>query len=424
MIDFNFIKYCYSCGLCEIICPVAAIGMKMNNNGYFIPMISVEKCIGCNECVKICPHYNVRAQKNNIYNSNAYAALNKNEKTRLASSSGGIFRLLADVFIEEGDYVCGCVWNEEMKPIHIVSNDTYYIEKMMGAKYVQSDIRACYVIIKNYLATGKKVLFTGTPCQTIAMYQYIGEHPNFYTMTVICHGVSSPIFWEKYVNDIEEKHGKVSNIYMKDKSIGWRDMCNRIVLLSQKEILKIFSVDAFYQKAFIKSLLVKDRCLTCDYKRENIKSDLIVGDFWGLPAEYRYLDDDKGTSCVLTLNDKGRYLYGRILSKINSVDVNREAIFKGNGRIITPTAPHPKREEFINAVLQNEDTFTNLLYKYVGPQNLTQGIKYYAKLALKNMGLYKMKHKFRYYQIQQKNNQLLKKFGECAKISDRQDVRE
>src|SRR5512136_1685393 len=43
---------CISCGArCQSVCPVDAI--EMNEKGE--PIILLDKCIGCRECVKICP---------------------------------------------------------------------------------------------------------------------------------------------------------------------------------------------------------------------------------------------------------------------------------------------------------------------------------------------------------------------------------
>lgn len=395
MIQFDFQKHCYSCGLCESVCPTGAIVMQPDVDGFLVPKVSEEKCIHCGKCDNACIHLNVKEPEANVYGATAYAAYNLDEQTRLSSSSGGLFKLLADLFIENGDFVCGCVLNEDMMATHIVSNCSDDIKRMMGSKYVQSDIRGCYLKIKSILNNGNKVLFSGTPCQARSMLQYIGNNPNFYTMTVICHGVTSPMMWKKHIDEIEAKHGRISDFKFRDKTIGWRDTCNQVQLISNKAILKILSVDAFYQKAFIKSLLVKERCLSCVYKGKNIETDMILGDFWGLPSHYSAMDDDKGLSCVLTLTSKGNLIYNAISNKIKSVKVDRDIIFHGNARLMTPTSAHPKRGEFFGDVLMEKDSLSNLLFQYIGPQNHTERAKYLFKLALKRLRLYKTYYNYR-----------------------------
>ena len=55
MIDFNFCKNCYGCGVCSNVCPENAIEMKQDENGFIMPMIDKIKCISCGLCDKMCP---------------------------------------------------------------------------------------------------------------------------------------------------------------------------------------------------------------------------------------------------------------------------------------------------------------------------------------------------------------------------------
>ena len=57
--------------------------------------------------------------------------------------------------------------------------------------------------------SGKKVLFSGTPCQTDGLLSYIETKripaENLYTMDLICHGVPSPKLWQSYLKYLENK---------------------------------------------------------------------------------------------------------------------------------------------------------------------------------------------------------------------------
>lgn len=46
MIQFDFNKDCYGCGLCAEICPTQAITMVENKDGFKVPQIDANKCIG------------------------------------------------------------------------------------------------------------------------------------------------------------------------------------------------------------------------------------------------------------------------------------------------------------------------------------------------------------------------------------------
>ncbi len=46
---------CTGCSACYTICPVNAISMVEDKEGFCYPQIDINKCICCNSCIKICP---------------------------------------------------------------------------------------------------------------------------------------------------------------------------------------------------------------------------------------------------------------------------------------------------------------------------------------------------------------------------------
>ena len=46
---------CCGCTACYAICPVNAISMKPDEEGFDYPVVDQQKCIKCHKCVKICP---------------------------------------------------------------------------------------------------------------------------------------------------------------------------------------------------------------------------------------------------------------------------------------------------------------------------------------------------------------------------------
>lgn len=46
---------CYSCSACAAACPVGAIEMKKNQEGFRYPFVDRSMCIDCHLCVKVCP---------------------------------------------------------------------------------------------------------------------------------------------------------------------------------------------------------------------------------------------------------------------------------------------------------------------------------------------------------------------------------
>jgi coenzyme F420-reducing hydrogenase beta subunit len=72
-----------------------------------------------------------------------------------------------------------------------------------GSKYVQSRIGDTYILTKKFLMSGRKVLFTGTPCQIAGLKAFLQkDYDNLLTVDLVCHGVPSPLVWKKYLNEI------------------------------------------------------------------------------------------------------------------------------------------------------------------------------------------------------------------------------
>lgn len=141
MIKFDFDKFCYGCTACASICPVSAITLEQNNEGFIVPKVNEDKCIQCNACERICIFLNPLKSKKDLKSSKFNIMSLTNIKELLKSTSGGAFYAIAKHFIENEGYVCGCAWNKEMKAEHIIVNTLSDLEKLQGSKYVQSDIK-------------------------------------------------------------------------------------------------------------------------------------------------------------------------------------------------------------------------------------------------------------------------------------------
>ena len=58
---FDNTKNCCACGSCMNICPVQAIHMQPDPNGFLYPVIDETLCIKCEKCKRVCAF-----QKKNI----------------------------------------------------------------------------------------------------------------------------------------------------------------------------------------------------------------------------------------------------------------------------------------------------------------------------------------------------------------------
>ena len=345
VINFNFENNCYGCRNCENICPQKAIKMVENQEGFLIPKIDYEKCVDCGLCAQKCPYLQVNKNQS-LQEKKWYACYLIDEEKRKQSASGGIFAALADLLIKNDGYVCGCIWNENLEAVHIITNKPEEIEKMKGSKYVQSNLKDCAPTIQKMLLH-HKVLFTGTPCQVAAIKKYVGNNENLYTMSVICKGVPSPKVWKKYVQNLEKNNkSKLLNVQFKNKEIGWEPPVMKQFFENGKITSKLsFSTD-LYGIGFLQGLFYRNSCSNCQYKLAGYNADIVVGDFWGASKSIVQETNNKGVSAVLVNSKKGQELFSQIASQIKFYSMNEEDIIRENQMIIKSVTIHPNRNKF------------------------------------------------------------------------------
>ena len=173
MIDIKDKSNCSGCHACSNACPKSCIQMVADEEGFWYPKVNKGQCIDCGLCEKVCPIIH-KWQPDDSRNTTAMAAMNKNEEIRLKSSSGGLFTLIAEAIIDQGGVVFGAAFTDDFKSVHHICVDSKAdLEKLRGSKYVQSKIGDTYIQAKEYLEGGRKVLFTGTPCQIGGLYSFL-----------------------------------------------------------------------------------------------------------------------------------------------------------------------------------------------------------------------------------------------------------
>ena len=213
-LDSNDKTECFGCEACGQICPKKAITFKIDKEGFRYPEIDAKKCINCGLCRRVCPKAFMPSKNGNIL---AYGGYHKDLTIRKKSTSGGAFSAIVDSFCKKNYVIFGATTNKT-EVYHTFITDKNKLDLFRKSKYSQSIIGDSYIKVREFLNSGKNVLFSGTPCQIAGLLNFLkGTNiDNLLTVEVICEGVPSPNYIEKMNNYYKEKYN--SSI----KSIDYR----------------------------------------------------------------------------------------------------------------------------------------------------------------------------------------------------------
>ena len=342
---------CTGCGLCAQLCPKKCIAMQQDEEGFFAPAVNTEMCISCGICLGACPVAD--ASESLFYKDTpTYFCANASDKELLKkSSSGGVFGLLAEQVLASGGKVCGCVYDEAMHPVHILTNDKCDVERMFGSKYVQSNAAVCFPEIKESLLAGTEVLFTGTACQVAALRNFLKkDYEGLCTAEILCHGVPSPGFFATFVARLEKKlKGKVLDVQFRNKEKGgWGSEHRTCVVYRDKKgnVRKYRPTLPAYFSAFFYGLSLRESCYQCKFARNERIADLTLGDFWGSWNKYqrRFIE---GISVVAVNTERGKALTQKIKERLDWFDeLTAAEAMRSNDNFYHPVKRPPERSDF------------------------------------------------------------------------------
>lgn len=341
-IDIQRKEKCYGCSACRQICPVGAISMQNDEEGFLYPKIDNKSCIECGKCKKICPYYKKERNTNTKF---FYAAKAKENSIRENSASGGIFICLAQYVLEQKGVVYGAAFNSKFEVEHIKGTSSSDCKKMRGSKYVQSNLKDIFRLVKQDLEKNILVMFVGTSCQCAGLKSYLSkEYQNLLLCDLVCHGVPSPSVFKDYITYIQNKNknGIVSYSF-REKSEGWKEQKWGYILKNGKRKIDDQYIYIF-KKLFWSECILRPSCYECQYASINKPSDITLGDFWGIENVCESIYDSLGVSLVLVHTPKGKQVFDNISSKLVIRSVKKEDCLQMN--LKEPTKKPSNRENF------------------------------------------------------------------------------
>lgn len=296
---------CTGCGACVGVCPVSAIAMKEDAEGFLYPEIDPSLCVGCDACNRACP---VEQSREPEQKAKAFMAYSRDPLLRKQSSSGGAFSMLARKILEQGGTVFGCAMDADCRGAsHIRVESLEDLARLRGSKYVQSRMDDVLRQVQKDLREGRWVLFSGTPCQVAGLRGFLGDQKQEKLLTVdlICHGAPSPMVWREYVRQLEKEAGsKLIRVQFRDKARGWRLFSLHCEFENGSVRSKTVAED-LYLRSFVQDLYLRPSCHQCAFKGNGYRSDLTLGDFWGVERVLPQEAGDEGVSLIIAHTGKG-----------------------------------------------------------------------------------------------------------------------
>lgn len=385
MIELAAKNLCSGCAACRAVCPKGAIAMEADAEGFLSPVIDEAKCVSCGKCRLACPVLNRLPPREPL---SVYAALATDEPLRMASSSGGVFSLLARQILAKGGVVFGAAWDYAGHTTRIVAaRDEAGLAELRGSKYVQAAVGDAYLQVRDELKRGVPVLYSGTPCQVAALRRVLGEDSaNLLTVDVICHAAPSPLAFRSYAAKRErEAKSKISRIFSRSKNCSWRRYAILLSFHSNNiAYLKPLDADPFL-RGFLSELYNRMSCTACSVRELRSGADMTLGDYWNVHQTLPQMDDDKGTSVVLVNTEKGAAAFAAVRGFCRVAESDFADVRRTNPAVFRSSPPHPRRAAFFAKVGKAKD-FDALVVRLLKP-SLYRRVRSLAGRVLRKLGL-------------------------------------
>lgn len=383
MLAYDKKEECAGCTACMNICPQFAITMEVDQEGFLYPVTNEELCNECGLCQQICPFHNVKKVSGNFEQPRVYAAKHRDDNVRMNSSSGGMFTALSDYILLKGGIIYGAVFDEQHRVCHQKAETEHERNKFRGSKYVQSDLGGVFADIKNELKRGRKVLFTGTPCQNAGLHAFLNyDFDNLYLCDNVCHGTPSPLIFKDYIKYCENKNrSRITAYYCRYKGNGWHSHTEKSVYENGTEDYTSL-LSQSYKNLFYSHMILRPACHNCKFCNFSRPSDITIADFWGVEKSMLDFDDNMGVSLVLVNSPKGEALLENIKEQIVMRGSNMQDCLQHNLQV--PSEVSSQREQFWQEY--RDKGFEYVLKKYAG-YGAKASIKRIARNGLDKTGL-------------------------------------
>lgn len=365
---------CFGCEACVQICPKNAIQMVEDQEGFRYPSVS-DICIECGLCENICPYDNppIRSKEEKF----VFGGYHTDPAIRFDSTSGGAFSAIVETYCDK-NYVIFGAKADGLNVYHSLTTDKNDISVFRKSKYTQSIIGNSYKQVKQLLKEGKKVLFSGTPCQIAGLKTFLGkcDQTKLLSIEVICEGVPSPLYVRKLDLHFFSKYG--CHIESIDYRYTGKAFCQRgkwdfqqtriVVEGTKKEIKKDRWFNPFWS-VWLKHLMSRPSCYECPFTTRERVADITLGDLWGVHLYCPELYGKNGGSSLIVANtDKGKSVVKEAQNLMFGHELRFEDALRYQSPMRRSIGENPLRDACMED-LQNDMTYDEINKKWATPPN-------------------------------------------------------
>lgn len=298
-----------------------------------------------------------------------FAAYCIDKETRINSSSGGLFSAIAEYVIQNNGVVYGVKMSANCMFAEYARIDCKKkLPQIRGSKYLQAKLNDTFIKIKKDLEDGILVLFAGTACQINGLSSYLAkEYENLILIDIICHGVPTGKLWNKFLSNRQ-----VWYVNFRDKQNSWEKYGMRL----NDAFISYEKND--YMRLYLNDMGIRPSCYNCVSKQQK-KSDITLGDFWGIDHIIPDINDHRGISLIICRSPKALDIINIIRPKLNCYEVDYKDAVKYNPAENTSITMPSNREEFFCDI--DKLSYEKLCKKYTHRQSILKKIK--AHIAYK-----------------------------------------
>lgn len=286
-----------------------------------------------------------------------YAVANASMDELMASSSGGAFSIIARSVLEEGGVVYGhaFVGPTEVRCVRV--DDPAGLPRLRGSKYVQSDMGTAMRDVLSDLRAGRRVVFSGTPCQVSGLSSFLrvkgAPTDGLLLIDIVCHGVPSQAFFDACMG-WEHRGSRLESVRFRDKREGWGTVGVATAVITtpvfHRSVVRdeVFSPEtSYYYERFLAGDVYRESCYRCPYAGGERPGDVTIGDFWGVDQQAAGLDPRGGISLVITNTARGDAVVRDIKEASRWAERPLGEAVAGNDQLRHPTQRPAARDEIL-----------------------------------------------------------------------------